>query len=84
MKVIPHYSYIKKRHILEMGRANLMGKQWISGGLPLDQDVYDAAEWSCLGELTAASIENKGMPVMFPDFTRGDWNKVEGYKHAVK
>ena len=33
MKVIPHYSYIKKRHILEMGRANLMGKQWISGVL---------------------------------------------------
>ena len=51
-------------------------------GLPLDQDVYDAAEWSCLGELTAASIENGGMPVQMPDFTRGDWNKVQGYRHA--
>ena len=51
-------------------------------GLPLDQDVYDAAEWSCLGELTAASIANGGMPVQMPDFTRGDWNKVQGYKHA--
>ena len=51
-------------------------------GLPLDQDVYDAAEWSCLGELTAASIENGGMPVQMPDFTRGDWDKVKGYKHA--
>lgn len=51
-------------------------------GLPLDQDVYDAAEWSCLGELTAASIANGGMAVMMPDFTRGDWNKVKGYKHA--
>ena len=56
----------------------------LQNGLPLDQDVYDAAEWSCLGELTAASIENNGMPVKFPDFTRGDWNKVEGYRHAVK
>ena len=56
----------------------------LQNGLPLDQDVYDAAEWSCLGELTAASIENNGMPVKFPDFTRGDWNKVDGYKHAVK
>ena len=56
----------------------------LQNGLPLDQDVYDAAEWSCLGELTAASIENNGMPVKFPDFTRGDWNKVKGYKHAVK
>ena len=56
----------------------------LQNGLPLDQDVYDAAEWSCLGELTAASIENNGRPVKFPDFTRGDWNKVKGYRHAVK
>ena len=56
----------------------------LQNGLPLDQDVYDAAEWSCLGELTAASIENNGLRVKFPDFTRGDWNKVKGYKHAVK
>lgn len=56
----------------------------LQNGLPLDQDVYDAAEWSCLGELTAASIENNGLRVKFPDFTRGEWNKVKGYKHAVK
>ena len=56
----------------------------LHNGLPLDQDVYDAAEWSCLGELTAASIANGGMPVAMPDFTRGDWNKVQGYRHAVK
>ena len=56
----------------------------LHNGLPLDQDVYDAAEWSCLGELTAASIANNGMPVAMPDFTRGDWNKVQGYRHAVK
>lgn len=52
-------------------------------GLPLDQDVYDAAEWSCIGDLTAASIERSSMPVAVPDFTRGDWEKVQGYRHAM-
>ncbi len=56
----------------------------LQNGLPLDQDVYDAAEWSCIGELSAASIENGNMPVHFPDFTRGDWNKIKGFKHAMK
>lgn len=55
----------------------------LRNGLPLDQDVYDAAEWSCIGDLSAASIENGNMPVEFPDFTRGDWNKTDGYRHAV-
>lgn len=55
----------------------------LRNGLPLDQDVYDAAEWSCIGELSATSIENGSMPVEFPDFTRGDWNKTKGYRHAV-
>ena len=44
-------------------------------GLPLDQDVYDAAEWSCIGALTAASLEHNNAPVAVPDFTRGDWAK---------
>ena len=56
----------------------------LRNGLPLDQDVYDAAEWSCIGELSAASMDNGNMPVEFPDFTRGDWNKTQGYRHAVK
>ena len=47
-------------------------------GLPLDQDVYDAAEWSCLVELTEMSINNGSMPIVMPDFTRGEWNKVKG------
>ena len=52
-------------------------------GLPLDQDVYDAAEWSCLGELTRLSIENNSMPVEVPDFTRGSWQKMKGYHHFM-
>ena len=45
----------------------------LRNGLPLDQDVYDAAEWSCIGDLSAASIHHNSMPVAFPDFTNGMW-----------
>lgn len=54
----------------------------LRNGLPLDQDVYDAAEWSCIGELSAASIENGSKPVAIPDFTRGRWQKLDGLKFA--
>jgi len=55
----------------------------LRNGLPLDQDVYDAAEWSSIVELSRISVENNSMPVAIPDFTRGAWNKVQGYRHAV-
>ncbi len=55
----------------------------LRNGLPLDQDVYDAAEWSCIGDLTRISLENGSMPVEIPDFTRGGWNKIKGYEHAM-
>lgn len=51
-------------------------------GLPLDMDVYDLAEWCSLIPLTKLSIENGSVPVEIPDFTRGNWNKVQGYRHA--
>ncbi len=51
-------------------------------GLPLDIDVYDMAEWCCLAELGALSMDNNCAAVSFPDFTRGHWNEVKGYKHA--
>lgn len=54
----------------------------LRNGLPLDMDVYDLAEWCCLIPLTAISIENGSAPVEIPDFTRGAWNKVHGYRHA--
>lgn len=54
----------------------------LNNGLPLDMDVYDLAEWCCLIPLTAISIENGSAPVEVPDFTRGAWNKIKGYRHA--
>lgn len=55
----------------------------LHNGLPLDQDVYDAAEWSCMGALTRLSLENNSMPVEVPDFTRGAWKKLDGYHHFM-
>ena len=56
----------------------------LQNGLPLDQDVYDAAEWSCIGVLSATSAKHNSMPVAVPDFTRGDWNKLQGVKFHTK
>ena len=39
-------------------------------GLPLDIDVYDAAEWSCIAELSEQSAVNGSRPVPVPDFTK--------------
>ena len=54
----------------------------LHNGLPLDMDVYDLAEWCCLTELGRISIENGCAPVEVPDFTRGDWNKTQGFSYA--
>ena len=53
----------------------------LRNGLPLDMDVYDAAEWSSIIELSRISVANSGNPVKVPDFTRGKWNKVKGVKY---
>jgi hypothetical protein len=54
----------------------------LRNGLPLDQDVYDAAEWSCLTQLSELSVRNGSIPVKMPDFTRGDWKKLNGLQFA--
>ena len=56
----------------------------LQNGLPLDMDVYDLAEWCCPIELSAVSIKHGSAPVAVPDFTRGGWNKIDGYRHAWK
>ena len=38
---------------------------------------------SALTELTETSVKHNGMPVRIPDFTRGAWNRVNGFSHAV-
>ena len=65
----------------------LCGRRWIDyamdsrlihclrAGLPLDMNVYDAALWSSLVELTEISANNAGAPVEIPDFTRGKYSE---------
>ncbi|MEO8111660.1 MAG: Gfo/Idh/MocA family oxidoreductase [Ginsengibacter sp.] len=46
----------------------------LRNGLPLDEDVYDAASWSCISPLSEWSVAHNSNPINIPDFTRGDWN----------
>jgi len=55
----------------------------LQNGLPLDMDVYDAVEWSCIVDLSAKSVINGSVPVKIPDFTRGSWNKLNSIKFHI-
>jgi predicted dehydrogenase len=45
----------------------------LRNGLPLDQDVYDAAAWSAVVPLSEWSVLNRSNSVDVPDFTAGAW-----------
>jgi len=45
----------------------------LRNGLPLDQDVYDAALWSVITPLSQWSINNRSNSIDVPDFTCGSW-----------
>lgn len=45
----------------------------LRNGLPLDQDVYDAAAWSSIVPLSQKSVLNRSDSVDIPDFTAGNW-----------
>ncbi|MBZ5856751.1 Gfo/Idh/MocA family protein [Flavihumibacter profundi] len=45
----------------------------LRNGLPLDQNVYDAALWSSIAPLSEASVKNRSRSMDVPDFTRGNW-----------
>ena len=34
-------------------------------------------------ELTEVSINHGSMPIVMPDFTRGEWNKLDGLHFAL-
>lgn len=69
-----HASLLWKRGV-ELGVPNAMNYvmdtrliHCLQCGLPLDMDVYDAAEWSCLAELTQLSAKEGGKPIKVPTF----------------
>lgn len=45
----------------------------LRNGLPLDQDVYDAAAFSSVVELSEWSVHNNSNSIKIPDFTVGAW-----------
>ncbi|GAA4441528.1 Gfo/Idh/MocA family oxidoreductase [Pontibacter saemangeumensis] len=45
----------------------------LRNGLPLDQDVYDAASWTAVGLLSEWSVANRSNSIDMPDFTAGAW-----------
>ncbi|MCX6623579.1 MAG: Gfo/Idh/MocA family oxidoreductase, partial [Acidobacteria bacterium] len=47
----------------------------LRNGLPLDQDVYDAAAWSSVGPLSEWSVLNRSNSIAIPDFTAGSWTR---------
>ncbi len=65
-----------------LGRGGHGGGDWLEihrliralhTGTPPDMDVYDAAAWSCITELSEKSVAKRSSPMDFPDFTRGRW-----------
>ena len=49
--------------------------QCLREGLPPEMDVYDAAGWSVAGPLSEQSVAQGSLPVRFPDFLRGRWER---------
>lgn len=45
----------------------------LRNGLPLDQDVYDAALWSSISPLSEWSVANRSNSILVPDFTCGSY-----------
>ena len=45
----------------------------LRNGLPLDQDVYDAALWSSIAPLSEWSVAHRSNSIDVPDFTAGSW-----------
>jgi len=45
----------------------------LRNGLPLDQDVYDAALWSSIAPLSEWSVANRSNSISVPDFTHGKY-----------
>lgn len=45
----------------------------LRNGLPLDQDVYDAALWSSVAPLSEWSVANRSNSITVPDFTGGSY-----------
>jgi predicted dehydrogenase len=76
-KIVTRMREAAKRARAGHGGTDLM-ETWrlvdcLRNGLPLDQDVYDAAAWSSIVPLSQASVLNRSNSIDVPDFTCGSW-----------
>ncbi len=55
----------------------------LRNGLPLDEDVYDAALWSSIAPLTEWSVANRSKPIQIPDFTCGSYKSNEPLDNSL-
>ena len=56
----------------------------LRNGLPLDQDVYDAALWSSISPLSEWSVANRSNSIDVPDFTCGSWKTNQPVELTLK
>lgn len=56
----------------------------LRNGLPLDQDVYDAALWSSITPLSEWSVANRSNSIDIPDFTAGSWQTNQPVELTLK
>jgi hypothetical protein len=56
----------------------------LRNGLPLSQDVYDAALWTAVGPLSEWSVANRSASITVPDFTGGSWKKNQPFDLELK
>jgi hypothetical protein len=56
----------------------------LRNGLPLDQDVYDAALWSAISPLSEWSVANRSNSIDVPDFTGGAWKTNKPVEITLK
>ena len=62
------------------GMDFLMDWRWVDclrNGLPIDNDVYDAALWTSIGPLSEWSVGHRSSSIDVPDFTGGSWQVNE-------
>lgn len=75
--IIKHIGEVAKKIGGHGGMDSVMDWRLIDclrNGLPLDQDVYDAALWSVITPLSEWSVKNRSNSIDVPDFTCGSWS----------
>ncbi len=81
------YDHPLHREYHELGaRGGHDGMDWlvcrafvesVKAGTNTPIDAYDSVTWLAVAALSEMSIQKGGMPVNFPDFTKGKWIKRE-------